>query len=371
MRAALAMIALCPLGAGCFYTEPINERPSADIERDSEANPARGDEVKLHAEVVEPDGDPIEVAWTALACDETQCDEPLDRIPPGNSYGYEFDIPLLTLAGTPTTHVEITLRVTDALGAETAPTQNLDLPVGNALPVLVTQQQGRTFMGKYPVNVPMTIVARKSDPDDGAAAVVIETPVVFAPDNATLDDAELTLVEETDTEVTYELVASEPGNWEVHLTAHDPFGPEPGEDTATVTVPFADDQSPCLTIGAPAFPPEGSAIVLDELRHFAVLAVEDDLDVWPAPSANDPYLDAATFRWFLGSPATGGTLTALAGVDGSGVDLDPASYAPGDELTLRVEVSDREDRPLCDPALDTCAAVPGCLQRQTWHVEVR
>lgn len=369
MRAILATIAVLPLGSGCFYTDPINERPSADIVRDSLDNPARGDDIELDANIYDPDGNPTFPAWNAWACGIEGCDEV--PIAQGLEYGFDFTVPLNTEAGSPTTRVYVTLDVTDDLGASAVPRQQLDIPVGNAAPTLEVQKQGRTFMSRYPVNVPMTIVARKADADDGAAAVSIDVPVLYAPVGATIEDAELVLVDETDTELTWELTASMPGQWEVELTARDPFTPDPGEVMVTVTIPVAEDQSPCLTVGEPGFPPEGATIVLEDARRFAVLAVDDDLDLWPAPDAQDPYLGVTTFRWYLAAPDTGGVLTALSGVDGSGVDLDPASYTPGDELTLRVEVSDRENRPLCDPALDTCAAIPGCFQRQTWHVEVR
>lgn len=372
MRAALVMIVALPVGAGCFYTETINERPSADIKRESPDNPSRGDRITVSANIFDPDGNVQEptIGWTALACEEGDAEAACDIILTGTTGLWDFDVPLTKDDGTPTSRVLVVLEVTDPLGARAVPTQRLDIPVGNALPTLEVQRQGRTFMGKFPVGVPVTIVARKDDPDDGPAAVTIDVPVLYAPTGASIEDATLTLVEETDDELTWELIAFEPGQWELELTARDPFGPDPGEVTEMIAIPVADDQSPCLTVGEPAFPPAGGTIVLEDARRFAVLAVDDDLDVWPA-QPDDSYLGVAGFRWFLATPATGDVLTALAGVDGSGVDLDPASYTPGDELVLRVEVVDREDRPLCDPALDSCAAVPGCLQRQTWHVEVR
>lgn len=370
MRAILATIAVLPLGSGCFYTDPINERPSADIERETLDNPMRGSTIRLRANIFEPDGNDTVATFSAVACDELECDEgEIEAI--RSDFTITFDVPLNTQRGTPTSQVAVTLDVTDDLGANAVPRQQLDIPVGNEAPTLEVQKQGRTFMGRYPVDVPMTIVARKDDFDDGAAAVTIDEPVLYAPAGATIEDATLMLVDETDTELTWELTASMPGQWEVELTARDPFTPDPGEVTVTVTIPVAEDQSPCLTVGEPGFPPEGATIVLEDARRFAVLAVDDDLDLWPAPDAQDPHLGVITFRWYLATPDTGGVLTALTGVDGSGVDLDPASYTPGDELTLRVEVSDRVNRPLCDPALDTCAATPGCFQRQTWHVEVR
>jgi hypothetical protein len=52
--------------------------------------------------------------------------------------------------------------------------------------------------------------------------------------------------------------------------------------------------------------------------------------------------------------------------------VDPASYAPGDLLTLRVDVSDRVARtPTCDAADPVCSTSDTCFQRLTWEVEIR
>lgn len=370
MRAALAMTAASL--AGCFYTETINERPSADIARQSLDSPTRGDRIRVSAEVYDPDGTMQQptIAWTALACAEGEAEADCDEVTTGIQIQFEFDVPLTTDDDEPVNRVIVILDVTDPLGAHAVPRQHLELPIGNAEPTLEVQRQGRLFMGSYPIGVPVTIVARKADQDDGAANVMIDEPVLYAPTGASLEDATLTLVDETANEVTWELVATEPGQWDLELTARDPFEPTPGEVTAMISIPVAEDQSPCLAVAEPVFPPAGAQIVLEDARRFAVLAVEDDLDVWPE-QPSDPYLGVAGFRWFLATPASGGAFVPLSGVDGSGVDLDPASYTPGDELALRVEVVDRLDRPLCDPALDSCAVAAGCYQRQTWRVEVR
>jgi hypothetical protein len=84
-------------------------------------------------------------------------------------------------------------------------------------------------------------------------------------------------------------------------------------------------------------------------------------------------MGTAGFAWSLASPASGGALQPLT-TDDSGVVIDPADYAPGDQLDLRVEVTDRISRPSsCDPSTPQCSigGVTTCLQRQTWHVEIR
>jgi len=206
------------------------------------------------------------------------------------------------------------------------------------------------------------------DADDTTSGLSFDDAVLYPPTGATLEDATFVRVDagDGDGEAIWELVAAVPGLWEIEATVRD-FA-----DSATqvIGVPVAADHPPCLGASDPAVPPEGARIVLDEARRFAVLAVDDDLDLYPAPAPGDDVLGAASFRWFLATPASGGAFVELA-VDGNGVDLDPAAWAPGDELALRVEAVDQIDRPLCDPAMDTCELVAGCIQRQTWSLEVR
>lgn len=369
MRTALAWIlAAAPVAAGCFYGDPINERPSADIERTTEGPIARGDLLEVYAQVYDPDGDVTQPSWTATACTAGGDCEPVTT---GTSIEFEFEVPL-RVAGAATTRVRVELDVTDAWGARTAPRQTLDVDVSNAEPTLEPlQDRGRMFMGAYPLDVPVTVVARKADLDDGAAAVeVIATP--FAPTGATLGDATFDpvgVVSEDGAVVSWELTAHVRGQWELLVEADDRNAPDTVV-SRSITIPFEDDQAPCVGPAEPSFPPTGARIIVDQTRRFAVLSVEDDLDIFPFPSPDHDFLGFATFRWFLASPATGGAITPLA-VDGNSVDLDPSTYAPGDQLELRVEVSDRENRPLCDGLLATCEAVAGCFQRRTWSLEVR
>lgn len=363
--AVLALAAPAAAG-GCFYSDPINERPSADIERQPD-NPVRGGRVQVAAQVIDPDGDPTVRQWRAFACGGGACEvAPFDE---GTEIVFEVDVPThVSPGGPPVERVRIELDVTDDLGAIAVPRQTLDIDIGNAGPTLEPQRQGHTYRGQFPVVMPMRIVAVKDDPDDGAAGVtVVDPPTVFPAPGTTLEGSSITLVDETAEEVTWELTVDEPGQWEVELTGVDPLG---AAFTAMIAVPFALDQWPCLASAEPAFPPDGARVVLDQRRRFAVLTVEDDLDVWPPPPP-DPYFDAASFRWWLASPASGGALLPLDGVDGGEVWLDPAHFQPGDRLELRVEVADREDRALCDAGLASCEALVGCAQRRTWAVEVR
>jgi hypothetical protein len=369
MRSLRSIHVLAPLLAaagGCFYGDPINERPSADIARQTD-NPVRGGTIAVAAEAYDPDGDYTYRAWTAWAYSGDQrAAEPQT----GTEIVFNADVPAFldpdNLMG-PVDRMVIELVVTDEHNARAVPTQTLEIDIGNAPPEIELQAQGHTYRGSYPVVMPMKVVGIKSDPDDTAAAVVVFEDDLFAEEGTTREGSSLMLVEETDTQVVWDVVVDEAGVWEVVVTVRDSVG---AEFQDVESIPFALDQWPCIGAAEPAFPPEGADVILDQRRRFAVLSVEDDLDLWPPPPPS-MYLDAATFRWWLGSPATGGALVPLDGVDGAEVWLDPALYTPGDQLELRVEAVDSEDRDLCDSALGTCEALPGCAQRRTWTVEVR
>jgi hypothetical protein len=365
------LVAATPL-AGCFYLDPINERPGADIERVTPELPYRGDPVEVWAQIYDPDGDRTEADWRVRACTDEGCDpEPFDT--GADQYRFSFFSPTHTTDGRPTTRVRIELRVTDAWGARAVPDQTLDLNLANRRPTLtVPEPSGRLWRDAYPVGTPICVTTTASDADDPDDLTWAE-PILYPPPGATRDDASFVPVggcapPTSPNVATWELVAHVRGAWEVTFGVADPLG-----ETATAgprAIPVAEDRPPCITVAEPAFPPEGARLVLDGPRRFQVLAVDDDLDLYPAPAADHPYLGAASFRWFLASPASGGAFQRLA-VDGNAVELDPGGHAPGDRLALRVEAVDQLDRPLCDGALASCALATACYQRRTWSVEVR
>ena len=372
VRAVLVAALLAP-AAGCFYVEPINERPSADIDWVDPEQPDRGAYVQVQPFISDPDGDATVATWSAFACagpDAADCDTaPFET---ATTYLFGFYVEPFTADPDPrpVVRVRIELSVVDEYGAAAVPGQTLDIIVGNAAPVLEpAQRSGRFFRGAYPVGTPVRVTAFADDADDMVEGLTFDDAVLFPPPGATLEDATFVRVDSPavrDGEAIWELVAFAPGQWEAEITVRD-FA---DADTVQVAVPVAADHPPCLGASDPGFPPPGARIVLDERRRFSVLAIDDDLDLYPAPPPNDPILGPASFRWFLATPATGGVLQPIA-VDGNGVDLDPALWAPGDLLELRVEAVDQIDRPLCDGALATCELVAGCVQRQTWSLEVR
>ena len=92
----------------------------------------------------------------------------------------------------------------------------------------------------------------------------------------------------------------------------------------------------------------------------------------PRPATDSTDIGTARFAWAIAGPQTGGDLEPIAGATGADVVIDPAGYAPGDLLSLRVDVSDRVARTATCTADDpTCSTADGCYQRLTWEVEVR
>lgn len=368
VRAPLA-VALIASATGCFYVDPINERPSADIEWVDPEQPDRGEAVRVEPHIYDPDGDETIADWRAFACSVDGCETtPFES---ANTFRFDFTAPPFADAAEtePTVRVRVELAVVDEWGAAAVPGQSLDIIVGNAAPTLEpVQRSGRLFRGAFPVGTPVRLTASADDDDDGTAGLTFDDAVLYPPTGATLEDATFVRVDTSlfDGEAVWELVADVPGLWEAELTVRD-FADSASE---RIGIPIAADHPPCIGASDPGFPPAGARIIVDESRRFSVLAIDDDLDLFPAPAPDDEILGAASFRWFLATPASVGALEEIA-VDGNGVDIDPGLWAPGDQLELRVEAVDQVDRPLCDSAMASCELVAGCFQRQTWSLEVR
>src|SRR5258706_10806910 len=75
----LAAIALC--ASGCFYTDPINQRPSADIIPASSTTVHRGETIELDASTYDPEGQRVYVKWRAYACTDATTPSGCDDAP--------------------------------------------------------------------------------------------------------------------------------------------------------------------------------------------------------------------------------------------------------------------------------------------------
>jgi hypothetical protein len=365
----LASIGL--LASGCFYTDPINQRPSADIKQTSSAEVFRNGHLSLEASTYDPEGELVTVVWRVYACTDATTFDGCDQGPFETDVLTDITFMVPAFRADNTTPVEalrVILEATDAHGATAKPDQELLLAVADQPPTLKLAKSARHG---YVVGTVIDVYAQVDDEDDGATNVTLSPWKVMSPasqppytivDKGPLPDDPTTYWQQ------FTPSPSGAGDWIIEVTATDPLGAINTQDLPITVVP---DHPPCLGQWSPLAPPPGSTLPMQDPTLFQVLVIEDDLDPYP-PVPSDPVLGQSTFAWSLKPPGAS-SFQSLA-ITGNSVALDPASYTPGDQLALRVEIQDRNHTPVNCPATDpTCSVIsdPSCIQRLTWLVEVR
>jgi hypothetical protein len=224
----------------------------------------------------------------------------------------------------------------------------------------------------YVVSTPVTLFAKYSDPDDDVTMDTIDWHVFTPAQSATftLDDTAADPIDDLHLQKAKKFEPQAIGTWYVQVTVTDPTG---AATVGHIDVEVAADAPPCIATYQPTAPLDLASppVPLAATKLFSVLQVTDDLDPYPT-NPDDPFLGTAAFRWSLMGP--GATSFSPLGVTGNAVELDPAAYTVGDQLELRVDITDRNNTMLTCPDSDlTCAVVAGstCFQRLTWRVEVR
>ncbi len=368
---AIAVSVAVMLG-GCFYTDPINQRPSVEIEQLSGSQVSRGDLVNLDAITDDPDGNAVSVSWEAYACTDATpqpdgsrpgCDP--SSIASGTNQLFSFSTPDYRHDGTtPVGAMYVTLDAVDSLGAVAKPGQQLIITVADAPPTVALTAQPREG---YVVNIPLPIFARVGDPDDPAASVAVTWTASSPSGSEPLTTETSQPVGSGELQLGTTLVPDVVGTWNVQVSATDPSGAVTTVGSDFVITP---DEPPCLATWTPQAPPTGDALPIDAPTLFQVLVVDDDLDPYP-PVPSDPVLGTTTFAWSLLPP--GATTRETLSATGAGVALDPASYQPGDVVELRVQIYDRTNTPVaCDDDDPTCSiGANQCNQRLTWRVEMQ
>ena len=353
--------------SGCFYTDPINQRPSLDIRQTSADLVFRGDTVTLEAKENDPEGHAVFFRWRVYAA--------TDELTPDHAPFYEktdqlasFEVPMYRSddPSLPVRALRVVLEGEDELGATARPEQQLWIPVADRAPTL---QLGKDSRYGYVVATPVNVFAKVGDADDGPDVVTLAWEV-FTPTNQPA-------YELVDIDVPQEGAGTKRfgkkftpqgiGDYEIRVTARDAIGEQ---TTESVMITVGADAPPCLRTLSPIVAPSGSALPMTEPTLFQVHVVADDLD--PYPTFNDAVLGTTRFTWF--AKTNSGARVKLDGVTGNSVALDPASYQPGDIVEVRVEIADRQPRTLmCADANQTCSVLSdnSCIQRQTWRVEVR
>lgn len=345
----LVLVLLVP---GCFFTDPVNGRPTATIQDPAPANRYRGDTVTLNAhKSSDPDGDPLTYRWRVFTCSSPGvCAPPFHE---SSSAEVTFQIPTKEL-------VYVGLTATDPGGAQG--TDLLAITPVNRAPSVDVQLQAwlvQNPTGGYTLGRALAFVAEPDDDDDTPPTPAWE---LFPPPSSIPANREWSVVADGRSASLRPDVA---GSWTVKVTVTDPEGASASDQVLFTVDP---DQPPCIAATSP--PAADARYILERTappRRFAVETVIDDLDPYPLPATQDPELGGARFRWWLGAPA----LAEVPGHDLPDLVVDPAAYAPGDVLTLRVEVADRVPRELCPAAQPTCALAAGCWQRLSWTVEIR
>ncbi len=365
---------LLALVSGCFYADPINQRPSITIEGEPTEAVHRGDHIDLVANAEDPDGHYVSYQWRAYACTDAGGETGCDQAPfaDGLQPTFPIDVPLRLIDGTtPLSLLRIVLVGKDELGATSRPEEELFLPVSNRLPTI---QLDRSSRYSYVTATPIEIAAKIGDADDGPATVTLVWET-FGPPTGDTTNALVDFTISPDPEDTEHLqygkifTANVPGEWTVRVTATDPLGAETIESTM-ITV--AADSPPCIAQVLPIVPTAGASLPITDPTLFRIPVVIDDLDLYP-PRPDDEFLGTTRFSWSVKAPGQA-THTAISGATGNSLAVDPASYTPGDVIEIRAEIFDRtNDALLCAPSEPTCSvnSQPTCIQRQTWRVEVR
>lgn len=362
----LAAIALC--ASGCFYVDPINQRPSADIIDPSGGVVHRGEQLTLTSETYDPEGQSVEVHWRVYVCTDPTTPSGCDADPyyTGTLPSADFMVPLVRADGaTATEGLRVILEAIDDHGGAARPQQELLLSVIDAPPTLTLHKSSRH---NYVVGTPVDLYAQVGDPDDGAAAVSLDWVPYSPATQPAFTLTNLGALPGDPTTFHQVLLSQGTGDFDIQVTATDPVG---STFVQHETVTIVADTPPCIDQVAPMLPPPGGVAPLQDPTLFQVLVVGDDLDPYPTQTS-DSYYGATQFSWSLLPP--GATTRQPLAVFGNSVAIDPASYTPGDTLELRVEIQDRVPRTLQCPDSDAdCEVVSGsgCFQRVTWKVQIQ
>lgn len=381
-----AVVAAGLLLTGCFYVDPIVARPVVKIKVVTPSVITRGDMVKLEASFDEGDASRGTYDWNIYACERYNqtdgpdgCDDQAFYTASGADRAIEFSVLVTTKGARPTNGISVRLEARSDRGAVARNGGQSGFAVGDAPPLLDLDRSARSFS----VGAPIDLFAAYGDVDDAPGDVQLEWTPTPPPGGAfTIEDLPVPVAPGTPElgrrTVGKRLIPGAPGAWDVKVTASDPTQRDPRAPIKPPAVEkhlvftVAPDRPPCLAQWQPIAPPAGQTLPITAPTVFQVPLVDDDLDAYP-PVLDAPQFGAATFAWSILPPGAA-QRQVLLDAHGNRIDLDPAAFTPGDIVELRVEVFDRHPAVLpCADADPTCSitGAPGCIQRQTWRVEVR
>jgi hypothetical protein len=360
--------------AGCFFVQPINQRPALDIRPVSSDPVFRNTTITLEAVADDPEDHVVAFQWRVYACTDATSIPDCDRDPlfTGIEPEATFKVPPFRVdpdgegpeVATPTRSLRVVLEGRDERGATARPDQELILPVLNRPPTLelrVASTHGAV------VTTPIDVYARYGDDDDTPEKVAIEW-TLFSPSQVPDTLVEVQVPSDGDPRHLQQGRRFTPmvnGNWDIHAVAIDALGARtPGNLIVTV----ADDAAPCLDAWDPAATAQPAPVT--EPTLFRVLQVRDDLDAFPRTSSAT-FIGEPEFEWSI---KVGAGARQVLDNPVSSLAFDPQVHAPGTVVELRVEIFDRRQIPItCADGAQTCSVISqaGCIQRQTWRVEAR
>jgi hypothetical protein len=340
-----------------LITDSVNQRPEAQIEKVDLGPHYKGSVITFQSDKSrDQDGDRLTALWSARECDDATTCDPVAVQDASLNLGQEFE---LTVPGK--RNIAVQLRVEDPRGASGIDIVTVE--VVNRIPTVQIQPQGtKGAGGAFVLLQDIEVVAAAVDDDDDPLTLSWE---LFPAPGSAMAAREWEMLAED----RYRLKPDVEGVWMVRVTADDGFG---GVFAETATIVVASDQEPCISMTDPTAI-DGARYIVERSkgpRRFAVLQVVDDLDPYPViPGANES-IGVSTFAWQIASPDTSGVLVPITSLDSADYILDPAAFAPGDLIELRVETNDRLPHSITcadtDPFCDN-----GCLRRVTWSVEIR
>lgn len=364
-----SVVASAGLG-GCFYVEPINQRPGIDIREGPADTVFRGDTLALEAIADDPEDHHIRFDWRVHLCDDAQVFASCDATPAitGTEDELVFEVPFTREdPAAPYHSLRVILDGRDDRGATAKPNDQLFVAVAERAPEVVMPLRAASAY-EFVVGTPVDLFAKYTDADDPVDEIVVAWSA-SSPSNVPITLTDLDVAQDP-TAPAYRtagkrLDANAVGNWEIAFTATDPRG---NTTPAALTVVVKPDRPPCIAAPQPIVPPVGELLDVTEPTLFRI-DVDDDLDDWPL-HPGDPLRQPPTFAWSIKPP---GGARQPAGT-GSSVAFDPATYVPDSVVEVRVEIADRNATALpCAEADPTCSVIsnPTCVQRQTWKVRAR
>jgi hypothetical protein len=351
-------LALAVALQGCLlYTGPINEPPTVQIKAPG-GTLVRGQTVTIDATARDPDGDPVTFSWLV---DQGRCGPAPDPAAPTARSGYpppfSFQLPAAS-----DRFVCVWVTVTDSHGAASAPA-SAELTVTDQPPIAVidVQQPALNGFGRYDLYSSFRLSAAGSIDPSGDAIVAHHWSLASSPPAFPNPATALSACSPTAPQDLVEClnVGAFPGDYVITLAVDDSTtSGAPVQKTLTVDP----DHPPCIARTVPA--PDASPIVLgpDETETLSVTSIIDDGSPFPGPAHLAP-----AFTWSL--RVDGGTWQDIVGYGEASLTLAAGSYLSGQQVDVRVDVSDGvADHPVatCDPQ---CSL--GCITSLTWTVDYR